>query len=142
MITLFKEYKKFNPPDFYTDDKSLISIENVLVYLGVDTFDMDQDHPAKSIYGVDIVDFFKEIFLNKYVRFRCVNKTEKDTIISGEVLNIELFAYQDELFIEFVTNRGYIVSNFEAVKIEDYDAEDKPLHQEVKRKKMGEKYNI
>jgi hypothetical protein len=144
MITLFEEYKKFNPPDFYTDDTSLIAIENVMAYLGVDENIIDENTKPKSIYGVDIIDFFKEIFLHKYVTFRSVNRTENNPVIFGRVVNIELFAYQDELFVNFITNRGYIVSNYDAVKLQmgDYDAENKPLHKDVKMKKLGEKYNI
>ena len=39
-------------------------------------------------------------------------------------------------------NDWFLIKNNSIVTIYDYDAEDKPLHKEVKLKKKAEKYNL
>lgn len=140
-IKTFEEYE----PNNYINDNDLIRVNDIMSYLGVDVDidELDEEHPPKSKYGVDIVDFFKEILLNKNISFKSVNTPEHNPIENGTVSDVKLFSYKEDLYIEVkLSDSDWIIINNYISIIIDYDAQNKPLHKEVKRKKEAEKYNL
>lgn len=136
-----KLYEKFNT------NKNEIYISDVFDYLDVPMFkpflDVDQNNKLESKYDVDIIEFLKEIFLDKRVQFKSINKLKNNPIVTGRVENVKLFYYQDEVYVQFkIYDDWILVSNDVFVYLPKYDADDKPLHKKVKIAKDAEKYNI
>lgn len=109
-----------------------------------------------SPYNIDFICFCKEIFLNKYIEFKPLDKSEfvmelptdkrfkKDSLIRGIVQDIGIFYYYDMFFIKFkIDNEWYLARNYSEITV--YGLDDyynKPLHKELKFKKELEKYNL
>jgi len=156
MITRFKIFE--NVKNGYMLGKDLFFINDVMKYLKVDTFVMDQSMP-ESPYVDNIMNFFKEIFMNKKIIFKSVDKPFSHTTIKGTVKKIGRFSYKDEFYIKVKlkdtqtkTDRifldyenkdeWFLIQNNCIISIYDYDADTKPLHKEVEFKKEAEKYNL
>jgi hypothetical protein len=112
----------------------------------------------KSKYDIDIVEYFKEIFIGKYIDFRSINRIKGDPRLEGVVLDVDQFSYQDEFYIKVkLSDDWHIIKSDSGLRIgiggsgvpgdnnifiKDYDADSKPLHKEVKLKKNAEIYNL
>lgn len=175
MITKFKKYndgiitiKLFEDFENYIYNSDMFMIYDVMNYLGVNTpgrfIMMDEESELKSIYNVDVIDFFKEIIMNKTILFQDINRFDKNRTIKGEVNDVAMFSYKDDSYIKVeilspkVKNIGdiafkdityektidnwFLIKNNNMISIYDYDADNKPLHQKVKLEKEGEKYNL
>ena len=136
---------EYYEPDKYINNEDIITINiyDILHYLDVEIDEnLDEDHPPKSKYDVDIVEFLKEILLNENISFKSVNTPEQNPMKSGIVKDVKLFAYKDELYVEVKINNDWIIIDNSSSFIVYYNAENKTLHQEVKMKKKAEKYNL
>lgn len=105
------------------------------------------DYPiVKNLYDIDVIEYFKEILLDKNVTFKSVNKPERNPYLTGVVVDVDAFVYQDEVFITVKLNNKKnnwnIVNMINNITIQDYDADDKPIHKKVKMKKETDKYNL
>ena len=148
-IKKFENIPYDNNQGVSTDAKD-VYIPNILDYLGIDMFQpLDESTELKSVYDVDVVEFLKEIFLGKHVQFKSINKLKDNPIVSGNIIDIKLLFYQDEVYVKFLLENKYykkedwyIVSNGSFIFLPTYDADNKPLHKDVKMKKEAEKYNI
>jgi hypothetical protein len=152
-----KMVKKFIP-DLGNDQ--IMTINNIINYL-----DVDVQYPEDSVvipvsrYNIDVIEYFKEIFLNKIVSFKSVDalaRPEKNPKIKGLVIDVNQLAYQDEFYIRVkikdkFKNLGYpkefedgwfLINNEYDVWVYNYDADTKPLHEEVELKRVALKYNI
>jgi len=153
MITKFKifenTYINYGTINNASQSKVILtSVRSILFYLEADYEWFEKPYGLYSNYDIDVIDFFKEIFLGKNITFKSINNIEdqEDPIKIGVVEDISLYLYQDEFFLKFYinSNKSYLVKTSYPItmKIEDYDAENKPLHKEVKLKKQVEKYNL
>jgi hypothetical protein len=155
MITRFKLFEKNHWEDNYLLGttfaydifaKYTTSIYTILNYLHSD-LDWDKDN-FKGIYcpyNIDVIEFLKEIFVDKKITFRSVNKPDSNPILTGKVIDIYYYLYHDDEFyisVRFDNYEEHLIQGNKIIVIEDYDAENKPLHLEVKMKKQAEKYNI
>lgn len=144
------KYIKHFEDDFYENNRDMISIKNIFNYLDIPMFspflDADQNNKIETKYNVNVIDYLKEIFLNKKVTFKSINKLENNPIKKGVVEDIKFFFYQDEIYIKFkIKGEWIIVSDEMPVYLgasTKYDADDKPLHKKVKIAKEAEKYNL
>ena len=163
-----KLFEKFR--DTYMYGNSQFHIIDVYEYLGIDEFVMDESVP-ESIYDIDVIEFFKEIFMNKNIIFKSLNRIVNNPTMKGKVQDVGHFSYKNEFYIkvklvntEVMVNDYYfkkydgkvgnsvisidkendwfLIKNNSIVTINKNDAEDKPLHKEVKLKKKAEKYNL
>lgn len=145
MITNFHIFETNNTYKFIVDD--------VMSDLQVEIqYPEDSVVIPKSIYHIDVIDYFKEILLNKNISFLSVNKPENNPYVSGKVVNVDQLAYKDEFFITVKLNDKpsfknsisdwILINNQTPVTVQNYDADDKPLHKKVKLEKMTNKYNL
>lgn len=126
----------------YHDNKYKTYISRIFFYLDVH-YKQFEEPGLYSKYDIDVIDFMKEIFLDKYIIFKSVNKPKDDPIVKGIVENIDFYQYKDEVPIEFQINGDlHLVKYAFPIIVKDYDAEQKPLHKEVELKKQAEKYNL
>ncbi len=157
MITKFKIFEGIE--NGYMLGKDQFFINDVMEYLVVDTFVMDQSIP-ETPYKINVMDFFKEILLNKKIIFQSENKIQNYPIIKGKVTAVGYFSYKNEFFIKVKlkkpkfkyednwynckheVDKEYLMKNNSMITIYDYDADNKPLHKLVELKKRAEKYNI
>ncbi len=152
-----KLFERFDIIKDYMLGDNLLMIGNVLNYLNIIDQQLDQETELESAYDVNVIDFFKEIFLGKKIVFKSVNKPFNDPQIEGIVNDIGTFYYKSDIYIkvklsnsiwlsgkpETESNKDwFLVKNNSLIAIYDYDADSKPLHKEVKIKKEGEKYNL
>lgn len=137
----------------YMLGNDMLFINDVMSYLDVDIMPLDEGYKPESPYGVDVMDFFREIFVDKVVLFIPVNNTKKDRSpvphrllsLKNKVKSVKYFAYKDEVYIQvkfYYDEFWYLMPNGSGIFVEDYDADTKPLHKEVEMKKVAEKYNI
>ncbi len=97
----------------------------------------------ENYYNINIIQFVKEIILDKYIIFDSVNKPQNNPTIKGVVEDVDHFTYNESFFIKVkIKNKWYLVSNNTAIIISNYDGYLKPLHKEVELKKEAEKYNL
>lgn len=144
------EYNK-NEPDYIIEDTDkyvVIFLSDVLEYLNINRKLVQGTGElilTKSKYEVNLIDFLKEIFLNKLVEFKSVNKKEYNPIIIKKIKNIlGTYSYSYDIYLNIMCddNNLYIIDIDSLNKIYNYDAYKKPLHKEVKFKKETEKYNL
>lgn len=123
--------------------KFMTTIDKIEKYLKID-YDWYTQPEVLSEYGVDVIDFIKEIFLGKFIVFTNLNATTGNQIIRGIAEDVSIYRYQTDYFIEVKINKKewYLIDSSRTIIINEYDAEDKPLHKEVKLKKEAEKYNL
>jgi len=141
-IKLFERFR-----ESYMRGKDMLFITDVLDYLGVDDNVMyDESYVPESAYGVNVIDFLKEIFLGKQIIFDSISPPTKK---SGVVEDVGYYVYKDVLYIEVKVintqenyNDWFFIKNNYLVFIYGYDADTKPLHKEVEMKKKAEKYNL
>ena len=147
MITIFKIFERYSD-ERYMFGRDMFFIDDVMRYLDVDVdiMNMDEQTELKSPYNVNVIDFFKEILMNKTIIFQSKNTTLDDPIIKGKVEDVDKFAYKDEFWIKVNLSEPqkayFLIKNNAIVTIYDYDADNKPLHKLVKLKKEAKKYNI
>lgn len=151
-----KYIKKFESYEVFTSKayggSKYLFIGEIMEYLNVDNDRIeDESYFPKSPYDINVIDFFKEIFLNKNINFESVNKIEGYPRIDGIVKSVDHYAYKDEFYIKInlyakskdeKDDEDYLISNDSMFSVDDYDAYTKPLHKEVELKKEAEKYNI
>lgn len=135
-IKLFENY-------MYGDDQ--LYINDIMVYLGVDTTPQDEKYVPTSVYGIDVIGYFKEVFLDKYIIFNSVNSLKNDPVTFGVVEDVDYYSYKDTVYITvklYGDSDSYLIQNNYATFVKKYDADTKPLHKEAEMKKMSYKYNI
>ena len=138
MITQFKIY----------ESRTIVkSIEDVMSTLKVEVqYPEDSVVIPVSAYDIDVIEYFKEMLLDKNITFLSVNKPEGHPYLTGKVVDVDQLAYQDEFFITVKLNtkkdNWNLINNTVNIIIDNYDADDKPLHKEIKIKKEAEKYNL
>jgi hypothetical protein len=146
MITTFESFGYYfdKYQNTYMTGKRSFRIDHLYYYLGVEV-----EYPEDAVvvpvtkYGVDFIDFCKEIFLGKKIAFQSLNKPKDNPVIDGVVEDVDQLAYQDEFFVRVkIRKEWYLISNLQPIFIENYDASEKPLHKEVVLKKEAEKYNL
>lgn len=158
-IKLFEAYKD------YIYNKDMFTISDIMKYLKVDNMLMYEESKLETIYDVDVIEFLKEIFINKTIIFRDINRFEKNRSIKGTVNDIGIFSYKEtyikvkilnpkelvknnveikfkEIQHEKNEDNWFLIDNNSMISIYDYDADSKPLHKKVKLKKESEKYNL
>jgi hypothetical protein len=135
-IKLFEYYR-----ESYIRNKDMFFSSDIFDYLGVyDKMMYDENNVPESAYNVDVIDFLKEIFLNKKIIFDPVNNLNN---ISGTVTDVTYFVYKDlYIKVKMKDENEYLIDNNRLAFIFDYDADTKPLHKEVEMKKKAEKYNL
>lgn len=129
-------------------DTYILQRENRLIsFMPDDVFDyLDIFYPynnIKGIYNVNAVEFLKEILLNKIISFMEQGEDAK-YYNYAKVLKVGFYKYKD-IYIKVLTNKDdewKLINPGSIVVVHDYDAEDKPLHKEVRFKKDSKKYNI
>lgn len=147
-----EQIRKFIPD---LGDNQIMTIQNIMDYLRVEIL-----YPEDSIvipvskYDIDVIEYFKEIFMGKIIKFKSIDKPEKHPLVKGIVKDVDQLAYQDEFFIrveltnENIDSKGnivhgwFLINNEYDVWVYNYDADTKPLHKEVELKKEAEKYNL
>ena len=140
-----------NEPDYIIQNTGkyvTIILRNVLDYLNINS-ELGQSTGeiilTESNYKVNLIDFLKEIFLNKIVEFKTINKKEYNPIIIKKIKNIiGTYSYSYDIYLNIMCDDDniYIIDIDHINKIYNYDAYKKPLHNEVKFKKEAEKYNL
>lgn len=145
-----KKFEEYDPE--HINGSKHFFIGEIMEYLNVDNDSIeDESYLPESPYGIDVMDFFKEILLNKNIQFGSVNRIKDNPTIDGVVKNIDHYSYKDEFYIKVklyaksedeIDEDDYLISNDVIVRVDDYDADTKSLHKEVKLKKEAEKYNI
>ena len=88
-IKLFEAYKE------YIYNKDMFTISDIMKYLKVDNMLMNEESKLETIYDVDVIEFLKEIFINKTIIFRDINRFEKNRSIKGTVNDIGIFSYKE-----------------------------------------------
>jgi len=134
----------------YMYGKDMLFINDIMNYLKVDTQSTDEQYKPESPYDVDVIDFFKEIFVDKYILFTPLDRYKNyKTPFNVKVEDVKCVAYKDDVYIKIKTydvdlNKWlwYILKNDEGIFLKNYDADTKPLHKEVAMKKDAEKYNV
>ena len=161
MITKFKIFENLAITyPRYMLSKDMFFINDVIKYLGVELNNFDDEYVPESIYNINVINFFKEILMDKPIIFKSVDRIFNYPYMKGEVTDVGGFAYKDEFYIKVKlknteikidkifldrdddNNQWFLMSNNTITSIYDYDADNKPLHEEVKLKKNAEKYNI
>ena len=138
-----KYIKTYEQSKLSTLNIHLYDIENELkIYL-----DFNNGEPIlKSEFNIDYVNFCKEIFLNKFIAVKSMDRTKNDPLIYGKVNNIGLFFYQDGYFLKIkIENIWHLIQNNVILTIYDVDnfeIENKPLHKKLKIQKKANKYNL
>ena len=143
-----KIYEEFNNVQNYMVENSF-SINEVIEYLGGITPEEVYNQSYRSVYDIDVIKFFKEIFLKKNITCTVTCTVfqkfqERYRYISGKVEKIDKFFYK-EFYIKvklYNIPDWYLIVNDHAIYIKNYDADSKPLHKEVVFKKEAEKYNL
>jgi len=153
-IKKFEQYLDSNYSNYIIEKNNnhvLFFMEDIMDYLKVFTQQaVNFGEKLTNAYNINLIDFLKEIFLHKRIEFISVDKIAENPLIKGKVEDIDEFGYQDEFYITFKLygkKNWYLVdtegrNNDNVVKVYKYDAEDKPLHKEVRLKKEVEKYNL
>jgi len=116
-----------------------------------------------SEYDIDVIEYFKEIFLGKMVKFQCIDRLRGNPWVEGVIEDVDQLLYQDEFFIRVKVSKTkddrewheksvefelsflknwYLMANYSPVIVYDYDVDNKPLHKELELKKEAEKYNL
>jgi hypothetical protein len=151
-LKLFEEYRVYNHK-LIIDDVLYNELKVEIQYPD------DAVVVPESVYGIDVIGYFKEIFLDKYITFKSVDTPKGHPQMQGFVLDVDQLAYQDEFYIrvklaqavysEFPAWLGhnnlddwYIINNTKPVLVQHYDADTKPLHKEVEFKKEAGRYNL
>jgi hypothetical protein len=163
MITNFKVFENVGIwPNGYMLGEDQFFINDVMEYLGVDVdiMTIDENTELESPYFVNVIDFIKEIILDKTIIFQCKDAIMKDPTLNGEVINVDTFFYKDEFWFKVKlkkpkykydnkwyncrhpNDKEYLMKNNSIITISDYDANSKPLHKLVELKKRAKKYNI
>jgi hypothetical protein len=129
-----------------TNNEVSVSIDDIMDYLYVKYEINDYGNfEFTNRYNIDFIDFLKEIFLEKEIEFKSINKITSNPYIKGKVKDISEYGYKDELFIQFKIydkKNWHLAESVIRIYIQNYDAENKPLHKEVELKKEAEKYNL
>ena len=93
---------------------------------------------TSSKYDIDFVDFCKEIFLNKDIAVKTLDRPKNNPLIRGKVEDIDLYFYKDEYYIKVkVDDEWHLIEN--NVPLTIYypdDFKNKPLHKELIEKKI------
>ena len=150
-IKLFEERIKSRTTYMFGNDMFFVS--DVMKYLKVDTLPLDENYKPTSIYDVDVIDFFKEILIDKVIIFSPIDGrgpgTKESITITDKVEDVIYFAYKDDVYIQvkistpvYNDESWYLLKNHEAIFVKDYDADIKPLHKTVAMKKLAEQYNL
>jgi hypothetical protein len=150
MITIFEKFIS-NVDTYLIGEKSSkcsnMTISRIMDYLcadvGINILGY-ADYP-KSVYGIDIVDFVKEIFLNKSISFNSVDRDNSNPRFNGKVEDVSHYIYQDDFFIKvklFKDNDWHLMEENSVIFVYDYDADKKPLHKKMYLKKDEERYNV
>jgi hypothetical protein len=140
----------------YKDDRYLIgnvsgnNFENLITKDLLDIIGVEIDYNDKNSnedwfceYNINVINFLKEIFLNKKITFYSKTKMG-DKWCSDKIVNdIKLFVYKDDIYINIkIDDKWEIIANDRITRIYDYDASDKPEHKKLKIIRKGKKYNI
>lgn len=135
----------------HTHSKSARNSITIHIYeiereIGLDVYiDAKTGEPTlKSRYDIDFVDFCKEIFLNKDIAVKTLDRPKNNPLIRGKVENIDLYFYQDEFYMKVKIDDEWhlIETNAPLTVYYPDDIKNKPLHKELKLKKKEEKYNL
>lgn len=131
----------------YMISNDMFFMSDLFYYLKIDIqYPEDSIVLATNPYDVNTIEFIKEVLLGKNVVFKSINKPKNNPIIRGTVEDVDQLAYQDEFYIRIKIKDDkldwHIIPNYDAIFIEDYDADKKPLHKEVELKKEAENYNL
>jgi hypothetical protein len=155
MITRFKIFEKNYWEDTYLlgstyvygmDSKYTTSMFTIINYLNGDLY-WDENNNFKGVdnpYNIDFIEFLKEIFIGKTITFKSVNNPH-NPVLTGKVIGVDYYLYHNDEFyisVEFDNHNKHLIQNNNMIVIRVYDADKKPLHQEVKIKKEANKYNI
>lgn len=118
---------------------------DILKYLKLDTdlyYNGDETKYKDNPYHVDADDFIREIFVGKKVTCAYINNNIGNGWVEGIVQDVGIYAYR-ELYIKLkIDDKWHIVNNSNIISLEDYDADNKPLHQEIKIAKQASIFNI
>lgn len=123
-------------------------ISDVLKYLKIQYDYFSPLEILKTAYNVNTIDFIKEILMNKRVIFTSKNAIKNDPSVNGIIVDvIDFYFYKMDSYLKVKVNYNdnvdeYLMCIDNIVSIYDYDADEKPLHKEVKLKKQAEKFNI
>lgn len=124
-------------------------VNDIFKYLGVSEFPYDEKSIGYNPYGIDTIDFLKEIFLNKKIKFTSLEfmygnhdtKITKIPKIEGVVEDVDLFGYK-ELYVKVKINNKWYIINSNIVTIYNYDAENKELHKDLIIAKDAKRFNL
>jgi len=143
-MSYIKTYEKFKNNKGYMYGRDLLIINNIKTYLGlIINFNMNSNTLPKSKYDIDFIEFFKEILMGKYITFTSVDKLKYNPICDGLVEDVDFYIYKNRFYIRVeILDEWYLIKSDEIVAINNYDADTKPLHKEIKIKKDIEKYNL
>jgi hypothetical protein len=144
--TLYSDYKNlYLINDINNNKYESIITRDLLEIIGVDVdyYDKNPNEDWICEYNINVIEFLKEIFLNKNITFFSKNKNDENRYIKETVEDVNLFAYKEELYIFVKINSSWkIIDNNKITIIYDYDALDKPEHKLLKILKKAKKYNI
>lgn len=139
-----KHIKNFDNYLIGGNDPKSVSVvltpEDIFDYLGINTYDHEKIHINK--YDINIQVFMNEVFLGKNIEFTSLDKINGNKDIKCKVKEVSTWYYK-ELYI--IVNDGTddnVIKPDSIIRIFDYDAEDKPLHKDIKIKQKAYKYNL
>jgi len=153
-----KKFEHFNEEETYIIENrykyTTLSLYNVMKYLKIEKD--NNFNKYNNEYNVNIIDFLKEIFLDKYISFNCIPvKKDSKNKIKGIVKDIKIFEpnntnFYIEINIHDILKREkdtwYLMQYFPIISVYNYNANNKSLHQKIKiRKELykeTQKYNL
>lgn len=115
--------------------------KDLLKFIGLDTEKYyNGDEVLDNPYNINIIDYLKEIFLNKRISFKCLESNGR--WLDGIAKDVKLYLYK-EIYINLkIDDRWFTMHNNYICTIIDYDADSKPIHKELEIKKDGDLFNL
>jgi len=140
-------------PDYIIEDTGkyvTIIIDDILTYLDINIIDKVSwfdSSPGEewNHNNINLINFLKEIFVGKRVKFKSVDKEKGNPYITKKINDVTgTFRYSDyDWYIKVISGKNeYLIDITTINKVYNYDTKNKPLHKEMKIKKDAEKYNI
>jgi hypothetical protein len=136
MIKIFEEFVS-------KDGTKIVSVEELWNLIEHAIYNTDNEVEFVNTYSsVDFIDYLKELFIGRKIRFRSQDATQDNPKVKGVVEDVDVYSYQmDELFIQVkIKGEWVMIHNWAIIQI--YNYEPGPLAKQLEIEKEAGKYNL
>lgn len=136
MIKIFEEFVS-------KDGTKIVSMTELWNLIDHANYNDDNDVDFINTYSsIDFMEYLKEIFIGKKIRFRSQDATKDNPKVRGVVEDVDVYSYQmDELFVQVkIKGEWYMIHNDSIIQI--FDWQPGPLAKQLEIEKEAEKYNL